>query len=133
MNTTVWVVLTLGLALLAVSGWRLAKFFERRAMIERYMGLHVTRWLTSAENALIEKDEEICQLRREVAKLRVRKHNASQPRYDLEAIRAAVATYVCSEKFFPALAKTEDEHNWRVYLRREQAIREMARLRAWSD
>jgi hypothetical protein len=146
MNTTVWVVLTLGLALLAVSGWRLAKFFERRAMIERCLGLHVTRWLTITENALIRKDEEIRQLKRQLVTLRARKENALIPgdefsRRRCKAYRNVVRRSHLMEKYWRILllqikgniAKWYIQRtfgNWGAYLRRERAIREIARVKA---
>ena len=72
MSTILWATLTVALAALAISGWCLARFFEREALHEHRVALLVGDWLVEEQTKRAKSEAESRKLKRTVAKLRWR-------------------------------------------------------------
>ena len=70
MSTILWTTLIVALASLTISGWCLARFFEREALHWHRVALRVGDWLVKEQAEKAKFEAEAQELKRTVAKLR---------------------------------------------------------------
>jgi hypothetical protein len=142
MSTNLWATLTVALALWAIVGWWLARFFDREALHEHRVALLVGGWLGKEQAKRAKIEAEARELKRTVARPRWRVRYPSCRDDEFLNLEACVFFMKIEQgkehdnlvfdfkrlakKIVREWQKDRAESNWGKYLRHEREIREKA-------
>jgi hypothetical protein len=142
MSTELWAILTVALAMIAVSGWGLSFWLRENIVVEareRYVAekmlSHTEHILDVTERALIYRENETRKQGKKIRRLQQSNHYRIPPddelRYPHEALKARLrgrvnpVEFVCNqEKWLAEWCEEQMYGHWKIYLYRERWIRE---------